>query len=831
MIDFYFLKRLHLRILQSLRFLFFNIRSIPENPMEELNLKTNDSFLYLLPYGSMFDLTILRHQCKLFGLSDPIKKIKVDKKESCSYIFVHKKKVKNRNLSSNYKSVSNSLESYLHPSILSKNPKVQLLFVSIVFHKFSYRRKLKCQIFTNIIVKLYDVFFLIFFKRNIWVRFYLISSLRELSVRFIRDKTIFQKIVRMMMIKHFKNVFITTGPKEFLYRQDLFKKVRSDRIIDDLVERESKRKMISKKRIDEHIMNLIKEMMDDISYGMIQLTNVIFNIILNRIYKKIFVYNLENLYQVLEKKNTQIIYSPSHKSHMDYLLLSYILYRKGMMVPYIIAGINLNFWPIGFLLKKLGAVFIRRSFKKNEIYMRTFQKCFRYIMFSGRSIEYFIEGGRSRTGLLLNPKTGILSTIIKNFSKYQFENREFVIVPVHIMYDKVLELSTYVKELNGKPKEKEGFLKIFREIVKLNQLKSRFGYINFGNPIFLKDIILSKKKYRISNLNSRDHSSHFNQVIDKVSIKIMTSLNNSISINSVNLCSIVLSYISGNSLSIKTLTLQVQLYIDFLNHIPYSEGIVVPQKNSRDLVREFFLNQKFQLLAEMKDNLKIFLIKKNNMMLKYYKNNIMHLFILPSLILRIILIFQKIKIDKIYHQVFLILPIIKKEFFLNYSMKLISNQIDRTVEEFFNQKIVHFDSKNKKISLNEEKMTSINLFSKIIEEILCKYFIVLSFLNLKPIFNLNKIRLWIDFFFSYSFFRSIVIKDIIITFNKRNFFNLINILFQNNFLRKEKNLILVNQKSKKLYQIIFRLIPREIYLEIKSFEDSFKGFYEYSNEK
>ena len=141
---------------------------------------------------------------------------------------------------------------------------------------------------------------------------------------------------------------------------------------------------------------------------------------------------------------------------MDYLLLSYIIYHQGYALPHIAAGINLNIPVVGRLLRKGGAFFIRRSFAGNALYTVVFMKYLAAIMARGHSIEYFIEGGRSRTGRLLHPKTGMLSMTVRSFLRDPV--RPVVFVPVYFGYERIVEANTYISELSGAPKKKESWL-------------------------------------------------------------------------------------------------------------------------------------------------------------------------------------------------------------------------------------------------------------------------------------------------------------------------------------------------------------------------------------
>src|SRR5882757_9969833 len=145
---------------------------------------------------------------------------------------------------------------------------------------------------------------------------------------------------------------------------------------------------------------------------------------------------------------------------MDYLLLSYAIYVDGFAIPHIAAGIKLNLPIVGRFLRKGGAFFIRRSFRGNALYTVVFMKYLAAIMARGHSIEYFIEGGRSRTGRLLQPKTGMLTMTLRGFLRARV--RPIVFLPVNFAYERIMEANTYIGELPGKAKEKERIFGLLR---------------------------------------------------------------------------------------------------------------------------------------------------------------------------------------------------------------------------------------------------------------------------------------------------------------------------------------------------------------------------------
>lgn len=179
-------------------------------------------------------------------------------------------------------------------------------------------------------------------------------------------------------------------------------------------------------------------------------------------------------------KEAPLLLLPSHKSHIDYLVLSQVFLHYGMVPPHIAAGDNLNIPVLGYLFKKCGAFFIRRSFKGDQLYKEIFVEYLHRLFREGYTIEFFIEGGRSRTGKLRNPKMGMLSMIVDGILDKRI--RDFHLAPISIGYDRIIEGESYTRELLGKAKEKESLKGLLKS---WNLLRVNFGrvHLNFADPV------------------------------------------------------------------------------------------------------------------------------------------------------------------------------------------------------------------------------------------------------------------------------------------------------------------------------------------------------------
>lgn len=182
-------------------------------------------------------------------------------------------------------------------------------------------------------------------------------------------------------------------------------------------------------------------------------------------------------------KRYPIVYVPSHKSHIDYLVLSYVLYHRNFFPPHIVAGINLSFFPLGPVFRGAGAFFMRRTFKGNKLYALVFSTYLKVLLKEDYPIEFFIEGGRSRTGRLLLPKMGIVKYLVRAYHELGLKDLQFV--PVYIGYDQVIEQASYLREMKGET-GRESRLRSLPRWQRL--ITDQYGkiYLSFGEPVGLK---------------------------------------------------------------------------------------------------------------------------------------------------------------------------------------------------------------------------------------------------------------------------------------------------------------------------------------------------------
>lgn len=349
----------------------------------------------------------------------------------------------------------------------------------------------------------------------------------------------------------------------------------------------------------------------DVNYTYIEIGDAILNWVFKSLYNGL-VFNEDGLREVKRLSSSKpVVFLPNHKSHVDYLLLSYILHNNCMTIPYVTAGINLSFWPLGPLLRRCGGYFIRRSFDNNRLYKLCIESYLRILLEEGYSQEVFIEGGRSRTGKLLSPRHGMIKMLLKAIDIGAVRDISFV--PVSLTYDRVIEQADYEEELKGGVKEKEHATHIFRLLKYLKKQKRKYGriYVNFGRPIYyseMKDKV-PKERLIFEIADSAAHEINRNIVITPQSV----------------LAAAVLSK-PQKGISLEELRERGFLFLDYLTKksVPLADTIVSDPEGALSIALDGFVGDK---IISYHDNLGLSFYsvdEDKRMRLEYYKNGCIH---------------------------------------------------------------------------------------------------------------------------------------------------------------------------------------------------------------
>ena len=320
---------------------------------------------------------------------------------------------------------------------------------------------------------------------------------------------------------------------------------------------------------------------------------------------------------------------PSHKSHIDYLILDYVLYHNNLSVPHIAAGKNLSFWPMGPIFRSGGAFFLRRSFGGAVLYSKVFAEYIHRLLEEGYNVEQFIEGGRSRTGKLLMPKLGLLSILMNAFKNGAC--KDMLIVPIYVGYDRIIEEKSYLHELGGGKKEPENIFQVFRA---RKFLKKRYGkiYIQFHEPISVNQL-LSQQGQPLADMKSKER----NAFIRNLGYQIINAINRVTVVTPHGLVAGAVLNFTKEKFSIGELFSVLETYMRFLTtqNAKLSDTLVSHQQAAFEKVVASYTQRKFiESLSknnEDTDAEREFLINESRRpYLEYYKNTCIAFFIPPA---------------------------------------------------------------------------------------------------------------------------------------------------------------------------------------------------------
>lgn len=396
----------------------------------------------------------------------------------------------------------------------------------------------------------------------------------------------------------------------------------------------------------------------------------------NRLYDGVEFQHVETLQQVAE--GNEIVYVPCHRSHMDYLLLSYAIYQRGYAIPHIAAGLNLNLPIVGRFLRKGGAFFIRRSLRGSALYTIVFMKYLEAMMARGHSIEYFIEGGRSRTGRLLTPMTGMLSMTVRSYLREP--HRPVVFVPVYFGYERILEGPTYIGELSGKPKEKESVLGLLRTLRRL--FRQRYGrvHVNLGEPIYL-DALLDAfaAGWREQVFDDQNRPPWVSALVDELAQTIMRHINAAATVTPINLLALILLAMPRQAMIESDLRRQIESMLALLGAMPYGDRVTVTKASPQEVVEYGLALQVISRETHRAGDI-VRMSPEHAVLATYARNNVLHLFAMPSLIACCFLSNAAMPTEDVQRLAGRIYPYVAAELFLRWSEAELPEVVARTLE-------------------------------------------------------------------------------------------------------------------------------------------------------
>jgi len=301
------------------------------------------------------------------------------------------------------------------------------------------------------------------------------------------------RILRVALRRYlYREQSIVRGPKARSHRW-MRRLVLSSSPVRDAISAEMSETGASEARVRKRVERTFDRIAARMTHRWVQLASWGTTLLWNRIYSGVDVResDMDQIRQA--QRRGGLVLLPCHRSHLDYLLVSSLMYKHDLALPHIAAGVNLSFWPAGSIFRHLGAFFVKRSFKGDRIFPAVFAQYLKQLLREGFPIEFFIEGGRSRTGKLLHPKLGMLGMTVDAMTAVRRPDFDLTLLPINISYEQLAEENVYARELAGEKKKSESI----GDVIKARKvLFNRYGrvYLRVGEPLQLRDAMAELDK-------------------------------------------------------------------------------------------------------------------------------------------------------------------------------------------------------------------------------------------------------------------------------------------------------------------------------------------------
>ncbi len=647
----------------------------PETPAELLH-DPDAAVCYVLETGGLADMLALERACKKHGMPSPSESFKC-----CGTREARRVVVMRRMEGFFFPRPSTKGSERLRRLVAAADARQQELLLIPVAIYWGRSPQKERSVFKLLFAENWDVagrirkfFSTVLLGRNTLLRFSEPLPLSSIVSGDVDVEVAFRKVSRILRVHFRQRRTATVGP-DLSNRRTLVNQVLRTPAVRKAIEGEGGADPATIEKARRDARRYALEIAADISYPTIRVLERLLRWLWTSIYDGLDVAHTDRLHDVAKDK--EVIYVPCHRSHFDYLLLGYILYEEGLQTPHIAAGINLNMPFVGPILRRGGAFFLRRSFKGNRLYAAVFDAYLDQILQRGYSVEYFVEGTRSRTGRLLSPRGGMLVMTVHSYIKTP--KRPIVFVPVYFGYEKLIEGDSFISELSGSAKKKESLFGLVRSV---KSLREKFGkvYVNIAEPIEL-DAVLDRLKpdWRDATPEDGERPAWLGGVVDELGADIMSNINSAAAVTPISLLACVLLATPKQKMGAQELKRQLELYLELMQKFRYSGSVTLPDWSPEKIIRHGEdLNVISRSSHPMGDV--IHMTEHTAVLMTYFRNNILHLLAIPASVACCFIQGRELEHAELQRLIRLIYPFMQKELCLKWEYDDIDDVTTHAIE-------------------------------------------------------------------------------------------------------------------------------------------------------
>ena len=649
------------------------VRMVPQPVRESLNLDPAKPVCYVLPVRSWADRVVLEQACAELGLAPPFKtRQRLPNASRAALLYLPAL------AETALETQATELQSLIDAALDAQDYDIQLVPVSVFWGRDPGKETSLFKIlFTDSAQAGYIRKALIVMAngRNTLVSFGQPVSFRDFVAQEPDTPSAMHKLARVLRVHFRRSRDAALGPSKST-RSTMVRAIQANPNVQREVRALARTDGMSEEKARAKARKYALEIAADYTMAPIRFMEVVLDWLFSKLFDGLDVHRIDQARQAAH--DGVVIYLPSHRSHLDYLLLTYVLYKNGLAPPHIAAGINMNFWPVGGLLRRCGAFYLRRSFKGNKLYSAVFRAYVDSLIAKGTPIEFFPEGGRSRTGRLRRPMTGMLSMVVE--SAMRNPDKPVKIVPIFLGYDRIMEVGSYFSELSGKSgKQKEsamGLLKAGRKI------KRAYGKpcIAFGDAIDLHDYLGAR----------HDNWQHFDWAgdarpewwggfISELATSTMQGVNATAVISPVAISSLALLATPQRALAADELHDRIAAFCALQRQAPYSGQISWGAQDAKTLLQRAEPVAGFTRLDHAWGDLLV-AQDKTAVLMTYYRNSVQHLFALPSLVANFFSGRPRRPLAEVIDGCCALYPILRDELFLPWGPTEIADAVSAQID-------------------------------------------------------------------------------------------------------------------------------------------------------